>query len=522
VEPDTNDHNFERLLGVVQRRGVWIVACVILAAGAAFGISKHQRKQYTATAELLFNNNQLSQQIAGVSTSVITQAQPGSDVRLVRVGDMAEETARALGRGLTAGRVSDSLSVAQQGETNLVGESSVVDVAATDRTPSLAADIANVYAEKFVASQQHANRRYFTAALRIVDGQLARIPTQARRGTAAEVLESRAQSLRLLAGLQYGGVELAQRASVPTSPSSPKPRRNTLIGAVLGLLVGLGLVFLLERRDRRIRDPRELETVYRSPLLGLVPESAGLSEPEKRYRDAIAVQAPAEADAFGLILAHLRSFNRGVPVRSVLITSAASGDGKTTVALHLAETAARAGSRTLLLEMDFRSPALAHRLAVSPSPGLLDVLGGELAMGGAIQTIDLRTPDDEQYEALTLDVMTCGGDRPSIPAKLIQSAAMDAVWEQARSEYDFIVVDAAVLVSVSDAFVPLGKVDGVVIVDSVGRGSRSDAEQLYDILERSAVPLLGVVANRARNVRSRTAKTVRAVPQQIAREKLPS
>ena len=190
MEPHSDEPNFERIWDALRRRGVWIALCVLLAGGAAYGLSKHQPKKYTATALLLFSNNQLSQQIAGLQTSVVGQAQLENDERLVSVGNIAGKTASALGRGLTPTAVSDSLSIAQQGETNLVGESSVVEVSSSDEDPGLAADIANTYAEKFVAEQRQASRRYLTAALRIVDKQLAKLPTQEKVGAAREALEN--------------------------------------------------------------------------------------------------------------------------------------------------------------------------------------------------------------------------------------------------------------------------------------------------------------------------------------------
>jgi capsular exopolysaccharide synthesis family protein len=513
VERYSEEPNFERILGGLRRGGVWVVLCVVVAAGVAFGFSKHQPRKYAASALLLFSNDQLSQQIAGVPTSVGGEAQPGSDERLVRIGDMAERTASTLGRGLTAATVGNSVSVAQQGETNLVGESTVIEVSASYGEPILAADIANTYAEKFVTEQQLANKRYFTAARRIVDRQLANLSASARAGTTGEALQSRAQSLRLLAGLQYNGVQLAQRAAVPTSPSSPRTSRNTLIGAVLGLLVGLGLVLLLERVDRRIRNPRDLEEVYRAPLLGSVPDRPALSQPA-HYSHADGVPPPIEAETFGLILAHLRSFHADRHIRSVLITSAAPGYGKTTIALHLAEAAARAGSRTLLLEMDFRAPVLASRLGVASDPGLVEVLNGTLTMDRAIQSIDLRVPTDDESDTATLDILICGEERSSTPAKLIQSAAMGLVWDQAQTEYDLIVVDTSALTTVSDAFAILHKVDGVIAVDWIGHDPREVAEQLQNVLERSAVPLLGVIANRrAKNApRSSDTDTQTAIP----------
>jgi len=490
VQQGSETLNLEQALGVLRRRLSLIALCVVVVAGAAFGFSKHQTKKYTATAALAFSNNSLSQQIAGLppSSSSNLLAQQASNLELVRLGDMAAKTASLLGHGLTEKKVSGSLSIGGQ------GESSIVDVSATVTSPTLAAEIANSYTRQFVQEQQSANHQYFKSALALVHKQLAALSQQQRVGADGLALQNRAQTLGLLSELNYGNVQVAQEALAPTSPSSPKTSRNTALGGLLGLLIGLGLAFVLERLDRRIKGPEDLEVIYRLPLLGAVPESAALAR-SARDGDKRAVLPPAEAEAFSLIRAHLRFFNVDRDLRTVLVASAAPGDGKTTVARHLAEAAARMGSRVLLLEVDLRHPTLAQQIGIQSGPGLADVLIGAISMDGATQSIDLEAPSGMGAGGRTLDVLSAGAVLPPNPGELLESHAVETVLEQARSAYDLVVIDTPPLTAVSDAFPLLGKVDGVVIVGWVGRSRRDAAERLHQILDSSAVPLLGVIAN---------------------------
>jgi capsular exopolysaccharide synthesis family protein len=491
MDTEQTNLSLEQVLGVLRRRAGWIVLCFVIAAGAAYGFSKHQTKKYTATASLVFNNNQLGQQVAGlpVASSSNQLAQQNTNLKLVQLGDMAAKTAGLLGQGLTKEKVSADLSVSAQGESN------IVNVAAMATSPVLAAGIANTYTEQFVTEQQNSNHAYYASALRLVNKQLAALSPKERAGTAGLALQNRAQSLGVLTELRNGNVQVAQAATVPTSPSSPKVSRNTVLGAVLGLLLGIGIAFLLERFDRRIREPKDLEAVYGLPLLGVVPESAALARSARRKSESGGVIPPSEAEAFHLIRAHLRYFNVDKELRTLLVASAAPGDGKTTVARHLASAAARMGGRVLLLEADLRRPTLAQQLDISSGPGVSDVLIGAVLMNDAIQSVALGQASGEGSSGRTLDVLVAGAALPPNPGELIESRAMEVLLDRVRSAYDLVVIDTPPLTAVSDAFPLLGKVDGVIIVGRVGRNRRDVAERLHQTLAGAGAPLLGVIAN---------------------------
>lgn len=489
MHQDSQAPSLEHVFGVLRRRLPLIVLCVVISAGIAFGLAKRETKKYTATAALQFSYDSLSQQIAGLQiagASSALVAQQASNVELVKLGDMAAKTAAALGHGLSAQKVAGSISVEGQ------GESSVVTVSATATSPVLAAAITNTYTREFVREQQSANHTYFSSALAIVDKQLARLSPAQRIGPDGVALQNRAQTLRLLAELHYGNVQIGQEAAVPSGPSSPKTSRNTALGLFVGLILGLALAFGLDKLDRRIRRPADLVEIYRLPLLGAVPKSAALGAKGNRTE-----LPPQETEAFGRIRAHLRAFNVDRDLHTLAIASAVPGEGKSMIARHLAETAARFGSRVLLLEADLRQPTLAGDLGVDPSPGLAEVLAGRIALEDAIQSVQLKSSSDQHGLAGALDVLSAGAPTAN-PAGMLESEAMRSGLRQARFLYDLVVIDTPPLTAVSDALQLLTHLDGTILVGRIGRSRRDVSQQVGQVLASSGVPLLGVIANGAK------------------------
>jgi polysaccharide biosynthesis transport protein len=486
--------SFENTLRVLRRRAVLVVVALVVVTVAAFAFSKHQTKQYTATASVLFTNSQVSQQVAGlqaVSTSD-PQAQQDTNVKLLQLGTVAASTARTVGHGLTSQDIRNSVAISGESDTNLVS------VAATWTSPSLAAEIANTYVDEFIAGQVRTTNKYFTAALALVDRQLTALSPQARRGAEGSALRDRAQSLSILAQLQTQNVQVAQSAAVPTSASSPKVARNTVAGAIVGLLLGIALAFLLERLDTRVKEPRDVETIYRRPLLGVIPDSSAYDLPGSAKAGEAEPLLSAEGEVFSLLRAHLRYFNIDKDVRTVMVGSAESGDGKTTVAYHLAAAAAGAGERVVLIEGDLRRPSLGERLGISPGPGLSDVLIGSARLEDVVHHLPIASASKLGAEDRALDVLLAGAFPPPNPAELIESRPMEALLEEMRDTYSLVVLDTAPLTAVSDAIPILTKVDGVIVVARIGHNRRDVAERVRETLDHVGAPLLGVVANRVR------------------------
>ncbi len=492
---DTTRLNLDlvQVLRVVRRRAPLVLLCLLLTAAAAFLVSESQHKTYTAASSVLFRNTQLDQQAAGLPAVGYVDPKPQTDtnLRLASLPRIATATANAVGHGLTAAGVRAAVTVGQESDTNLA---SITAVAAS---PSLAATIATTYARQVIADRQRTNRGQYSSALRAVNLQYQALTPARQRGAQGTDLKDRATSLQILGQLQGSDVQLAAQASAPSSPSSPKVARNTALAAILGLLLGIALAFLVERFDRRLREPGDLAAVYEVPLLGVVPESSALKREADETDGAVSLP-PREAELFSLLRAHVRYFNVDQELRLVLVVSAAPGDGKTTIARNLTVAAATAGDRVLFIEADLRRPTAATHFGVQGvtgifgSSGLVDVLTGGASLEDAVQTVEFAARGEQK---LALDLLVAGGVLPSNPAQTLESQAMQALLAQAKSSYDFVVVDTPPLVLLSDAFPLLRAADGVLIVSRLGRNRRDVAIRLRDTLASAEASVIGVVAN---------------------------
>jgi capsular exopolysaccharide synthesis family protein len=471
----------------IARRRIWVVVlCAAVAAGAAFLVSESKTKKYTAGATLLFEDPGFDQKLFGstfLQPAVDQTREAATNLRLVTLRVVAQRTAEKYGRGLTAGQVQQMVNVGEEGDSNLVA------ISVTDTSPTRAAAVANLFGEQYIEFRRDADQRKIKEAEQLISRQLRTASTDPRE---TATLRERANQLQILASLQTGKAELVERAVPPSVASSPHPTRNAVVGGVLGLLLGLGLAFLLERMDRRLREADEIADIFGRPILGAIPESgvlAGSSGPTASLTDA-----RPEAEAFQMLRANLRYFYVNQPVRSLLVTSSAPGDGKSTVAWHLASAAAAAGTRVLLLEVDLRRPTFANASNLSRGPGLSQVLAQQVPMAEAIQKARIHAAFGDFDQDRTLDVLVAG-DVPPNPVDLIGSERMGELLNQAEETYDLVVIDSPPLSLVSDVIPLTQRVSGVIVVCQLGRTTRDAIARLRDQLGNLDAFTFGIVIN---------------------------
>lgn len=476
--------SFEQVLNVMRRRWWVVLLCTAIAGFASIAVSLTQQRLYAASASLLFRDPGFDQMLFGTSllpSNTDPTIQSGTNVDLASLPLVATLTSGALNGELSPSQVRAEVAVTP------AGQSDIVNIQVTDPSPSRAALIANTYARQFISFRQQADRAKIAGAQRDVKQQLAALsPAEQARGV-GQALVNRANELGTLAALQTGGAELAQAASAGSRSS--KTERNGILGVLLGLILGVALVFLVERLDRRLREPSALEHAYGVPVLGVIPEAAAYAAP-------LSQPLPArQAEAFALLRARLRYFNVDREVRSILVTSAAPEEGKTTVALNLAlAEAAAANSSVVLVEADLRRPTMAKNVGVFAGPGLAELLSRNVRLDDALQQIALPGHSNGSASRAALSIITAGAIPPN-PAELLESRAMTELITTLTEHFAHVIIDSPPMSVVSDAIPLVQRVSGVVVVSRVGRSTRDGARHLSQQLKNLTAPTLGVVAN---------------------------
>ena len=487
-ETSNRKSDLEGVISTLRRRAGLIVLCLVVTTAVAVGFSLLQEKQYSASASLLFRDPGFAQDLFG-SSATPPNTDPTRDAatneKLVGLDVVAARTAFALKGGLTSEDISEKTSVSP------AGLSDVVTVTATDHSPAKARLIANTFARQFISVRANADKSKLRQAQALAEAEYERLPAAEQEGVRGESLSRAAEKLGVLASLQTGNAELVQPAELPTSPSSPKPLRNGLIGALLGLLLGIGLAFLFTRLNRDLQEPEEASDAFDLPVLGVVPESKAILQSNT---GEVAELPFMENEAFRMLRASLRYFNVNRDVRSVLVTSGAAQEGKSTVAWNLARVAA-SSSRVVILETDLRNPTLARQHGLAMGPGLTELLTHQVALEGAVQHKPIAGAGNGSGAGERWVDVIVSGLIPPNPAELLESESMSAILEQLKARYDLVVIDTAPIGVVSDAFPLLRRVDGVIVVARLGKTTRDAGKRIREQLSRLEAPVLGIVAN---------------------------
>ena len=297
-------------------------------------------------------------------------------------------------------------------------------------------------------------------------------------------LLQRFKEVGVAAGIGTNNISVVDEAKVPSWPYKPNLRTNALLALVLGLLGGVGLAFLFEHLDDTFRRPEELEKQLGLPVLGVIPKTP-LVRGEARPIALVGHDDPrsAFAEAYRSVRTALQfSTASGVP-RVLAVTSAMTGEGKSTTAVSLAIQFAQAGKRTLLVEADLRKPSLHRTLNLDNQVGLTNYLAG----GGA-QPVDIAKPTHiPNLFAIS------SGPLPPNPADLLSSARMVELLSLAAGKFDQVILDSPPLLGLADALIIGNLCEGTLLAVEMGSTPRGYVLGALKRLRAARVPVLGTI-----------------------------
>ncbi|GGF51614.1 chromosome partitioning protein [Marmoricola endophyticus] len=275
-----------------------------------------------------------------------------------------------------------------------------------------------------------------------------------------------------------------EQAVSPGAPSSPSYPRNLGIGALLGLAAGYGVALIRKQLDRRLRTVDDMEEAVGTAVLSILPESDELDR--RGAKGLVASQTGPAAEALRQLRTNLRFVDVDHPPRSIVITSASAGEGKSVLTANLARVLAAAGQRTVLVDGDLRRPMVASLFDADPAVGLTQVLAGDVALDDVVQSTTLPN----------LAVMTAGRIPPN-PSELLGSQRMQQLIEDLVARGNMVLLDAPPLLPVTDAGLLSATVDGTILVLAVGRTYKEQARLSAKVLDQVGGHLVGSVLNRA-------------------------
>lgn len=324
------------------------------------------------------------------------------------------------------------------------------------------------------------------------------IELQVASKTLNELLVQR-ETLRLEAAQKEIPWEVIAEPAIPKDeegnfvPYSPSLLRNLVLGAMLGLMLGFGAALLAERMDNRFHTPEDLKDATRLPLLGIIPFSdsakqlasatwiadADTDAEFRDKRDSVFLEAIRDLNA------KMQFLNADKPIRSLAIASATPAEGKSTVAVHLAQAAAEMGQRVLLVDADLRWPQVHDRLGIINRQGLTNVIVAQLDWREAIQI----SPVDPNLSILT------AGALPRDPIKLLSSRKMRDLMQDWLKEFELVIYDTPPLLNVVDGRMLGAMTDGIALVANIRNTDRDSILEALENLQASRLNVLGIIAN---------------------------
>ncbi len=484
-------------LAILRRRKWVVIESVVLVALVTGALSLQQAKVYRATAAMLVNRQDLGAAVTGLSTdnagrdparSVQTQA------ALARVPDVVQRTIKKAGvSGISPGQLLLSSTVTGSADSDFL--TFVVENGDADAARALATAYANSYAEYQLQLDTSTLKRARTE----LDARAKALAATGDRSSALyrDVVQ-KAQQLRTL--------ELLQQRNEVVKPAArglqiaPTPKRNALLGALVGLILGLGIAAVWEALDKKIRTEEEIEDYLDLPVLAKLPA------PPEAFRSSdslVMLDDPGSihAEAVRRLRTNVEFAILDADTHVMMITSAVGREGKSTTIANLAVALARTGRKVALADLDLRQPTIDRYFGLRSSPGVTDVALGRSSLSDALVQISIphRGPVTNIGSGSGLPAapgmlsVLPAGALPASPGEFVGTEALGRLLTELKTGFDLVLIDAPPMCVVGDAMTLSARVDALIVVARVGTIERRTLEELDREVAASPARALGVV-----------------------------
>jgi succinoglycan biosynthesis transport protein ExoP len=550
----------------ILRRHKWLIAqATIIVAVAAYVFSDLKTPMYQTSAEIMLRPNDAAEQLyPGYNVEVFNDPDRyvSSQIDIIQ----SEAVARLAAKNLSGGQ-RDPNALLGEVSASQGGITDVVDVTGYSVDPVRARDVANSFAKAYIENRrlyavaglqkavdelgtkltglQQQISQYdraigdggidpsATASVTAPSGPGASAPSNPTAGPTGTGLDTGAQptsqeglkAARYAAATQYqslffrkqelevnmslkrGEAELIAEATTPGGPYSPRPKRDAILGAFVGFLLGIGLSFLREQLDDRIHSREDVERATGLPVLVDLPRVDG--ESVDGLPDAIAVPHGPMAESIRSLRTSLTFLGIDKAIRRILITSPGPGDGKSTVAANLAAVYAQAGQTTVLISGDLRRPTLERIFNVERGSSGLSQELVSLAKPKVTRKTksngDAAAAAETELDKVGASLVPVGpddmyllpaGPTPPNPAELLGSSRMKELLEELDRYADVIIVDTPPLLAVTDAAALAPQMDAVILVTSLNETHRGAAKRAQELIANADVSFFTVVLNK--------------------------
>ncbi|HWF73610.1 MAG TPA: oligosaccharide flippase family protein [Solirubrobacteraceae bacterium] len=491
IVPADTERSFAAYISAIWA-GKWIVIAVVVAALAgAVAYVEVASKVYQAHAQLLITPLPANASVAGlglIQQSAVPQNDIETGAGFVTTTSVAQRVVGILGSKQTPQHLLTEITVSPVANTD------DVDIAAQASTPAQAVRLADAFANATVADRTAALNTLLNQRIATIKGQITSLGNN--NVPAKNALEAQLGQYETLQTGSNPNVRVQALANLPTSATSPKKALTLVAGLVGGIVAGVGLVFLIQLLDPRLRREDELREGFKLPILARVPRAPRRTR-KRRGGPMVPNQLTPEAhDAFRTLRAVLssrKSDNRGG--RTVLVTGPTPFDGKSTTAINLAATLAASDERVLLIEGDIRRPSIGAALniampedAASPLETDESVLFGRFTLEDALVDTALAEGENSPHLRMLLAPHRNGSDAPPM-----SPAAFRAMLTAARSITDWVVIDAPPLIYAPELLSASGMVDDVILVVRLGNTNLGNLTETAEMLAQYGIRPTGFV-----------------------------